>query len=371
MEMQTPTLEGGSQALETESEAPLPINERIAILKRRRKELTQIEEERELQLDIEQRERRLNEEIPLEPPLRAVSEGSPSVQSDNFEDGDEERPARRRRVDGEFAAIPGRGPKIEKIPMFEGKGIREYYDFESRLKIAFRLDPQAFTWEDQKIAFTLQYLQPTFRQLWIQRELEVDGEELEWRQMMSFLLDQIQSPVNRELQVTLQYQRASQKEGQTVNEFAAYLATLENQINPPYEQKHLVMHLYSKLRPELRVALANYAEFPKTRRELVERAATLEDNQRKPAGLTASHRGVVNRPFRTVTRSTPTRPIATPSSSRITSRAIGKLAEPRRVTTCNYCHKIGHWEKDCWMKQNARVRQSTSATGANALKAKN
>jgi hypothetical protein len=38
------------------------------------------------------------------------------------------------------------------------------------------------------------------------------------------------------------------------------------------------MYLYSKLRPDLRIALLNYAEFPTTRRELVERAATLKDN---------------------------------------------------------------------------------------------
>jgi hypothetical protein len=41
------------------------------------------------------------------------------------------------------------------------------------------------------------------------------------------------------------------------------------------------MHLYSKLRPELRIALSNYTKFPTTRRELVERAATLEDNLRR------------------------------------------------------------------------------------------
>jgi hypothetical protein len=63
-----------------------------------------------------------------------------------------------------------------------------------------------------------------------------------------------------------------------VNDFVAYLSTLENQINPLYEQKHLVMHLYSKLRPEIRVAISNYNEFLVTRRELVKRAATLKDN---------------------------------------------------------------------------------------------
>jgi hypothetical protein len=98
---------------------------------------------------------------------------------------------------------------------------------------------------------------------------------------MTYLLDQIKSPVNRELQVTILYQKSLQKDRQSVNDFAAYLSTLENRINPLYEQKHLVMHLYSKLRPKLRIALSNYTEFPTTRQELVERAATLKDNLRR------------------------------------------------------------------------------------------
>jgi hypothetical protein len=38
------------------------------------------------------------------------------------------------------------------------------------------------------------------------------------------------------------------------------------------------MHLYSKLQLEICVALLNYAEFLLIQRELVKRAATLEDN---------------------------------------------------------------------------------------------
>jgi hypothetical protein len=34
-----------------------------------------------------------------------------------------ERLARRRRLNSGFILIAGRGPKIEKIPIFEGKGI--------------------------------------------------------------------------------------------------------------------------------------------------------------------------------------------------------------------------------------------------------
>jgi hypothetical protein len=38
------------------------------------------------------------------------------------------------------------------------------------------------------------------------------------------------------------------------------------------------MHLYSKLKPKIKIALLNYAEFLTTQRELIKQATTLEDN---------------------------------------------------------------------------------------------
>jgi hypothetical protein len=64
--------------------------------------------------------------------------------------------------------------------------------------------------------------------LWIQREQESDSKTLEWSDIITFLLDQIKSPVNRELQVTILYQKSLQKDRQLVNNFAVYLSTLEN-----------------------------------------------------------------------------------------------------------------------------------------------
>lgn len=337
-------------------------SDQITQLKRRREELRERAELQQLQQEVEDMERRLAGE---DASLRGIS---PSLDDEHTQNDLNERPAQRRRFDDDASTIVGRGPKIEPIPVFEGKGIREYYDFEARLQIAFRLDPSAFTLEDQKIAFTLQYLQPTFRQIWIQREQEDDGNTLSWRDMMSFLLDQIKSPVNRELQVTILYQKSMQKEGQSVNDFAAYLSTLENQINPPYEQKHLVMHLYSKLRPEIRVALSNYTEFPTTRRELVERAATLEDNLRRSGGLPAVPRRS-STPRRTVRESS--RVSSVPPQRRTpfgppTSRASHAGGKPN---ACYHCGGSGHWAKDCYKRKSNPG--SSPTTGANSIRTKN
>ncbi|KAF1936360.1 hypothetical protein EJ02DRAFT_470501 [Clathrospora elynae] len=350
----------------TEDEQGEPsTSSRITQLKRRRDELALAEEERALLHEIAEREQRLASGTPAS----ATLQSTPSVLNALSENEavpilNERPPAQRRRLDVEQTVTPSRGPKIEKIPTFEGKGIREYHDFETRLQIAFRLDPMAFSYEDQKIAFTLQYLQPTYRQLWMQRELEPDGGTLDWRSMMEFLLNLIKSPINRELQVTLQYSRTTQKEGQSVNEFAAYLATLENQIEPPYEQKHLMMHLYSKLRPEVRIALSNYADFPKTRRELVERASTLEDNLRRGGAQTLNRGRTSNSTKETsskLSRTTTSNrtPVETPASLQFTRVPHG---------ACNYCHKLGHWEQDCRKKAYDKKNGKGPATGVNAVK---
>ena len=339
---------------------------RLKTLKRRRDELAVLEEIRILEEEIEGREQRLR----INPPeARRAKEPSIAPTISSRAATEDERVTPQWRPSGDAPTTARRGPKIEPIPIFRGQSIREYNDFETRLRIAFRLDPQAFTTEDQRIAFTLQSLEVTLRQLWLQREMEDDGVTLDWRQMMEFLLDQIKSPINRELQITMQYQRATQREGQSVNEFAAYLATLENQVNPPYEQKHLVMHLYSKLRPEIRTAIANYNDFPQTRRERVERAATLEDNLGNGGAPSALRQ-------RAAPRATPAKSISQARTTPTRSRNVGTAPIQRRdhdgraqsKDSCRHCGKLGHWEKDCWAKHG---RPTAPATGVNTIGTKN
>jgi hypothetical protein len=167
---------------------------------------------------------------------------------------------------------------MEKIAPYNGKSIREHQDFRNRLKLSFRLDPDGFQDEDTKIAYTLQYVQGTNQILWLQHEEENQDTIFTWEDLMDFLLNQIKSPINRELYIAQVYAQATQRVAQPVNEFAAFLASLEAQTNPPYEQKHLVLHLFAKLRPELRVAITNYNEFPQSRQALVSLAALLEEN---------------------------------------------------------------------------------------------
>ncbi|KAF2702509.1 hypothetical protein K504DRAFT_245712 [Pleomassaria siparia CBS 279.74] len=232
------------------------------------------------------REKRLREEAPPTPDTDEPNKlppprgGVPSVELD-----DSPPPRHRRRLEGVATTIPTRGPEIETIPTFEGKSVGEHQYFQIRLEIAFRIDPAAFDTEDRKIAYTLQHLTLPNQQMWIQHRRATDSKAPDWSEMMTFLLHQLENPIRRELQVTMQYTKARQGENKSVTEFAAYLTTLESQITPPYEDRHLQMHLYSRLLLALRTAVANYHEFLHTRQDLVYRASTLEEDLQRSSAL--------------------------------------------------------------------------------------
>jgi hypothetical protein len=134
--------------------------ERIATLKQQQRELQELTELRTLENKVNAIEQRLTIEESLADTPPPAS--NTSVYST---DTNEEQPAQQQRFDDNTPATFSHRPKIKKIPVFKGKGIQEYYNFKAQLQIAFQLDPAAFTIKDQKIAFTLQYLQATFRQL--------------------------------------------------------------------------------------------------------------------------------------------------------------------------------------------------------------
>jgi hypothetical protein len=349
--------------------ARTPIAERVATLKRQRDELQLEEEEQALLAEIQSRRRRLNGPTPA--PSVTLEQAASIQPLDSISQVSLAAPELREPdVEPSIDALPHRGPKPEQIPIYEGRGTREYQEFQSRLEIAFRLDPKAFNTQDQRIAYTLQYLGTTMRQLWLQ------WEKLEkrmgragvatWSRMMEFLLNHIQSPLLREITTLMSYMRATQRESQPVYEFAAYLAGLENEMDPPYHEKQLTMHLYSKLRPELRSAILNYNEFPQSRQEMVERAATLEDNLRRTSARTSIRtRGAGHHPRnRTSSSTTPRHSTSTNNTTPYHRRTTGttNTRPGTKPGKCNYCGAPGHWEYECTKKYPATSVNRVAAT---------
>ena len=64
-------------------------------------------------------------------------------------------PNLKRKATDTLGALLKRAVKIEKISPYNGKTIREHQDFRDSLKLAFRLEPDAFADKDTKVAFTI------------------------------------------------------------------------------------------------------------------------------------------------------------------------------------------------------------------------
>ena len=265
-----------------------------------------------------------------------------------------EEPPKRQRTDDADSSSRRRGPKIESIPVFTGKDISEWQNFDASVRIAFRMDPAAFSWEDQKIAFTLQYLDTTHRHLWLQYEQQLGDTETNWADMMTWLLDQIRSPQDRQCHVIGQWCRYTQREGQSTNDVATQLQLLENQ----FDEKHKLsadqsrIFLFGKLHPRIREALMTFGDLPSTRTGLMQRASLLEEGLRREKRMCA----LGDRPNRI--QHDPTK---------MTGKTRPNDEDHDRNAKCAYCGKPGHREDQCYTKKNAEKR----APGVNTEETKN
>jgi len=109
-----------------------------------------------------------------------------------------------------------------------------------------------------------------------------------WEVMKSFLLNQMQDPVNRALEAAQRYQSAAQKHDQSVQRFVTYLELIEDELEP-YSEVHRVQHLFAKLLPQIQTAITDFHKLAATRIALVELASTLERNLQKK-GVLKTHR---------------------------------------------------------------------------------
>jgi len=202
--------------------------------------------------------------------------------------------------------------------------------------------------------WAMQYLEGEPKEAWYTRweRMLVAQEPLTWLAFTEFLLDQVDDPVNRRIDAAEKYNTANQKRDQTVRAFATYLDALESQM-PQYNEAQLVMHLFAKLRPELRRALTNYHQIPTTREALISLASTLERNVNKSNAINSTQQ----RPA-TVTHTTSSKTVTghtTPASSSNTH------AEPQRtfVPKCYSCGQMGHKANDPVCKNHTSSANKT------------
>ena len=136
-----------------------------------------------------------------------------------------------KRAAVEMDTVVERPRKIirpEKLPIYHGKTVREHREFIRECKGAFRLTPENFPTDESKIIWARQYLDEDQKKLWVNEEDKNPDYEFTWQEFIDFLLNQIEDPVNRGLDIAQQYTDAYQRQNQTVRQFDNYLRALKS-----------------------------------------------------------------------------------------------------------------------------------------------
>ena len=194
-----------------------------------------------------------------------------------------ERGEKRTAVDTLENARPTkvqRNLRPKDLKTFQAKSTREHRNWVRDAEEQFRLTPQNFITNEDKILWCNQFLGDDPKEQYRNEELKDPDNVSTWTKYVAFLLNLIEDPINRELDVVQAYADASQRPHQTVREFDAYLNSLEAQMLP-YSEEQRTSHFFTKLRPEIRAAVTDVQTVPTRRNELVSLATRLENNRKR------------------------------------------------------------------------------------------
>ena len=277
------------------------------------------------------------------------------------------------------SALEGAGPtKIQRnlrpkdLDIFHAKSTREHRNWVRDAEDQFCLTPQNFISDKDKILWCNQFLGDNPKEQY-RNEAGKEPENVStWPKYVAFLLNLIEDPVNRELDVSQAYADASQRQNQSVREFDAYLNSLEAQMLP-YSEEQRTSHFFTKLRPEIRAAVTDVQTVPTRRNELVSLATRLENNRRRrnPAsrGNYTSSQGGQRGGKQAKSGSTPANqqeggqahgkrkdnPKGTKGKAQSKEEKARK--EHLRTIQCFNCKQMGHYANTC---ENPKVEDANS-----------
>ena len=276
---------------EDELAGPSNIDERIAQATRRRDELKKKQQLKALDKEISRLEN-----------ATADSDGSSS--SSDTEGEVEEIPRDLSEIGSNIEPVVATGkrgsharrnrdtsetpephlPKLRpmKLNEYHGKSIREHREWTRDAQTAFRQAKAYFRTEESKILYAMGFLKGDAKEMWYNHESEHPADTLTWKDFTTFLLDNIEDPVNRSLDAQQRFEDARQLQSQSVQQFSVYLEGVEAQLYYPFSEEQRVTQFFTKIRPELQIQITNVGrELPKTRAALLALAIRLEVNVKK------------------------------------------------------------------------------------------
>ena len=319
-------------------------------------------------------------------PTPAPSERSTSVAPDvgrvrardDLEDDDnEDAPDKRRHTSGRIRLLDPQ--------KYRARNFKEYLNFIRACEQHFEAYPQQYREDRDRQLFVKVWSEGETQDAIYRRLQRDDAAALTWPELKRFLQDLLAPDYERSQEAAAAYHGAKQRRDQSVSSFVTYLDGLEERL-PPVPEEHRVAHLMQALRPEIQTEILSRSDQPTTRAALIEAAVRTvhvlrvrekgprDDRRIQPvarrvettvstyrANPVRFHDAGRNRPdhapgMRPTSARTFSGVNQLPLPSRPRNDNRGNQAAPRDKSkdACNHCGKLGHWEKDCYSKQNGK-----------------
>jgi uncharacterized membrane protein YgcG len=187
--------------------------------------------------------------------------------------------SRHRRGSHSSSSSDHKEIKLPNIPLFDLEfSIRQRDEWLMDLKQTFQGAKKKYKKDERKILRALASMVPECRARWQRYLLELDECQLQqatetWSIFQDWTRTLLKHAYNEEVEVAKQMAKAHQKDGQSPQDFHAYLDSLEKKFAPKSEHDRSLF-FFAKLTKDLQkhVQLRN-ASLPETRREMVALAA--------------------------------------------------------------------------------------------------
>jgi len=165
-------------------------------------------------------------------------------------------------------------PKCNNPTKFKGNTLKEATIFLSELETVFELSKDEWTTERERVLFASTFLDKEPSEQWHFTPGHLD---FTYDQFVAFVNNCVADPINRTFDIGLQYEKARQKDNQTIDVFARELATLESQLpEDDYTEAQRTRHLLNKLNPTLRKEITIKGDLPRSRDALVSLGRRIE-----------------------------------------------------------------------------------------------
>jgi len=398
------------------------IDARIAHLQQQKSRLEKIREMRRLEQDVSALEGEITEADHREAaggPPDDSSDGS-SSEDDANRPKDSNNPERRRHrnhsvdppstnlniTDQETINNQLRieaSIKVKDPPLYYGKSVKEHRVFVAQCENVFNIKSITYRVQETRIRWATQFFRDDPFDIWGRYEQE-NGVSISWGEFKKLLLDWVKTPANRHLDAAQKFEEARQGPNQTVRNFALYLQTLEDRLEP-YSEAHKKQHLLSKLRPEITRGVMALEHMPATRDDMIEAAARIEENlnaeKKEKRDKRPREEAATSSPSRN-SKSQKTDSASSPSSksgrkgnsetsapqdaastsggqrdtattptkgSTSTSNKSRKSTDLSKIT-CYNCNEKGHYQSNCPKKASASAVATAPGKGQDAGKEK-